>query len=107
MVASELQCSDNVTAYAGQQGSRFLVALFNKSDTGAVTISLRAETVVRNAEVWWLRGPALDAIDGVTLGGSSVEDNGHWLPRAERLPVSKSSVEVRLPPASGALVFLD
>ncbi|MDR3745514.1 MAG: hypothetical protein P4K80_05215, partial [Acidobacteriaceae bacterium] len=69
MVTTELECSENVTAYAGLQGSRILVALFNKGDAGEVTIRLRAEKAVHKAEAWRLRGPALDATDGVTLGG--------------------------------------
>ena len=54
-----------------------------------------------------LAGPAIDATDGVTLGGASVDEFGRWAPLMhEELHLTGNEIIVDVPAASAALVSL-
>ncbi len=75
--------AQNLTAFAARNGSHgFKLAIFNKAAAPA-TINITGLPVSRRASVWWLKAPAVDSLDGVTLGGSRVEGGGAFHPQAE------------------------
>jgi hypothetical protein len=106
MMDAQFASSAHVTAYAARRGPTRLVALFNKGASESVDVALTLDTPARTAEVWRLTGPALDATTGVTLGGAAIGADAGWRPTAERLTVDDGRVRLRLPAASGALVFV-
>jgi hypothetical protein len=57
--------------------------------------------------VWWLTAPNLASTTGVTLGGATILNDGHWALRPERLPRIGTTASLELRPATGALVFLE
>jgi hypothetical protein len=74
--------AQNVTAFAAKSGSHdFKLAIFNKS-AAPVRINMTGLPVSRTAQVWWLKAPAIDSLDGVTFGGSRVGTDGAFHPRA-------------------------
>ena len=78
----------NVTAFAARKGAQQLVAVFNKA-AQPVTMKLSGLGHAKDAKVWWLKGPAIDAHDGVTFGGSELS------PRGEFHPASQETVHLR------------
>jgi hypothetical protein len=52
-----------------------------------------------------LRGPAVDAKTGVTLGGAEVSPPGSWRPaKPETLPLGNAHLKIELAAASAAIV---
>jgi hypothetical protein len=75
--------AQNVTAFASKNGSRsFKLAIFNKA-AAPVRINIAGLPVAGRAHAWWLKAPAIDSLDGVTFGGSRIEADGTFHPRAE------------------------
>jgi hypothetical protein len=100
--------AQNVTAFAAQGDSRgahgFKLAIFNKS-AASVRINLTGLPAARNAQVWWLKAPAIDSLDGVTFGGSRVDADGAFHPRAEaELKIAGGRGSLELPGYSAAYV---
>lgn len=91
----------NVTAYAARKDGRTLVALFNKDLTRDVAVDLRGLPNGK-AMAWRLAAPALNATEGTTLGGESVENGKLDRPRTERIDPS----QIALPHGSAVLVTL-
>ena len=87
----------------GEDGKSKLV-LVNQS--GALPIDLRVsgEQPFTSARALTLSASSLWRIDGVTLGGSAVDANGHWQPQRETLSVDSGSAYLTLSPASAMLV---
>jgi hypothetical protein len=80
---SGLSDAQNVTAFAARNGAHGVkLALFNKA-AGAVKINIKGLLIAGKARAWWLKAPAIDALDGVTFGGSSIGADGAFQPRAE------------------------
>ena len=98
----------NVTAYAVEHEKGVKVAIFNKDAAAAVDLTIHAPGKARSATAWRLRGPALDATEGVTLAGAAIDDaRATWAPRdAEKLEVRDAAVRIHVPEASGVLVFI-
>jgi hypothetical protein len=54
-----------------------------------------------------LTGPAIDATEGVMLGGAVVDETGRWTPKLrERVNESDDDILLNVPAASAALVEL-
>lgn len=97
----------NATAYVAQAGRGWRVALVNKDATRDLDVALALPTGVRQAEVWRLSGPALDATEGITLAGSPVGPGAQWQPReVSRLKASHGVLSLPLPHASAAVLRL-
>jgi hypothetical protein len=97
----------NATAYAARQKSGFKVAIFNKHESQAVELSIRAPRRVHSATAWRMQAPALESTEGVTLAGTEIQTHAQWSPRAaEPLKVSNGTPRIRVPAASAALMFL-
>lgn len=94
----------NATAYAGHGSDGVRVAVFNKDEATPVRIAVRGFS--GSARMWRLEGPRLDATEGVMLAGAEIREHGQWRPKAERVSVRDGVVEVRVPAASGVLVFV-
>ncbi|HEX4284516.1 MAG TPA: hypothetical protein VHZ28_05455 [Terracidiphilus sp.] len=95
----------NATAYAARGADGVRVAIFNKDADSALRIKVRG-VAARAARVWRLGGPRLDATDGTTLAGTTIGEHAQWKPRAETADARGGGMEIAIPAASGAVVFL-
>ncbi len=95
-----------LTAYAGEKNGQTLLALINKSPSGARDTRVTAAKQFGSATVWRLTAPALDATSGVEFADAIIGSEGSWNPRSQHLPVRNGTVDVAMPAASAALVFL-
>ncbi|HWA93243.1 MAG TPA: hypothetical protein VG844_01480 [Terracidiphilus sp.] len=95
----------DVTAYAGRAKKEMRVALINKG-ADAVDVTLRGAGGKR-ARIWRLEGPALDATEGVALGDAEIASGAKWKPKDEEVAVSGDAVKVKVPGASGVVVFVN
>jgi hypothetical protein len=95
----------NMAAYATRAGDGELrVCLINKDSEKAARVAIDAGRPLENASILRLTAPSVDAKDGVSLGGSVVDDFGRWAPKLrEELPW-QSGAFVEVPAASAALV---
>jgi hypothetical protein len=102
----------NATAFAGEKDGELRVAIFNKDGAKDLAVRLRMPpgyktAGYKTAQVWRLSAPALDSTSGVTLAGSQVSRDGDWSPsRVETAQVAGDGIELQVPRASAALVFL-
>jgi hypothetical protein len=97
--------AENVTAFAAKSGARgFKLAIFNKS-AAPVRITIAGLPAARRAQVWWLKAPAIDSFDGVTFGGSRVQTDGAFQPRAEgEIKMRNGRASLELPGYSAACI---
>lgn len=95
----------NVTAFAAKSAShRFKLAIFNKS-AAPVRVNLAGLPAARNAQVWRLKAPAIDSLDGATFGGSRIGADGAWHPSADtQIRVRDGRGSLDLPGYSAACV---
>jgi hypothetical protein len=97
----------NATAYAGTKDGQLRVAIFNKDESHDLHLVLRIPDNYQEANIWRLRGPALDATSGVTLAGAEMSPDSGWSPiTVESLPMNTDGPAIDIPQASGAIVFL-
>jgi hypothetical protein len=97
----------NATAYAAKNESGILVAIFNKDESRALELSIRAPCPVATATAWRMQAPALDSTEGVTLAGAQIEAHAQWSPKiTEPVATQHGTPRIRVPAASAALVFL-
>jgi hypothetical protein len=83
------------------------VCLINKDSPGAIRVSISPGRRFSAASVLRLTGPALDAREGVTLGGAVVDETGRWTPKLrESADQHDGEVIINVPAASAALVAL-
>jgi hypothetical protein len=98
----------NATAYAARQKSGYMVAIFNKDESQAVELSIRAPRRIHSATAWRMQAPALDSTEGITLAGAQIQAHAQWSPRtAEPLEVKNGIPRIRVPASSAALMFLN
>jgi hypothetical protein len=70
--------------------------------------NIKPNVVMKQGRVTRLTGPALDARDGVMLGGAAVAADGSWTGvKHEPVKVANGSATLHVPAASAALVWLD
>jgi hypothetical protein len=93
-------------AYAAEKNGRTIIALVNKASSGDRGVLITADKPFHRASLWRLTGPALDATTDVEFGRAVVSAEGTWNPRSEPLPVLNGTVQVAVPAASAALIFL-
>ena len=79
------------------------LVLLNKSPTTSLQVAL-PKSAGRRASVLRLQAAALDATQGVTLGGSAIGADGSWHPTAEDIASSGETIVLDLPRASAAIV---
>lgn len=106
LLPARLAASDlNMTAYATRAGDGELrVCLINKEFEKAARVTIETGRPFEIASVLRLAAPSVAAKDGVSLGGSSIDDFGRWSPKQrEELPW-QSGAFVEVPPASATLV---
>lgn len=97
--------AQNLTAFAAKSGSYgFKLAIFNKA-AAPVRINMTGLPASRTAQVWWLKAPAIDSLEGVTFGGSRVDADGTFHPRAgTRAKVRDGCGSLDLPGYSAAYI---
>lgn len=78
-VLSQQTADQNVTAFAARKGAKQQLAVFNKA-AEPVTLKVNGLGHAKDAKVWWLKGPAIDAHDGVTFGGSELNGRDEYRP---------------------------
>lgn len=99
----------NATAYTSKAGQGLRIAIFNKDASRDLRIDIDLGGKARQAKLWRLTGPALDATRGVALAGAEVRHgDAAWAPKTEEaIAVHRGSLEVSVPHASAALLFVD
>jgi hypothetical protein len=95
----------NLTAYGVKNGNGLALAVINKDAAQDATVSLRAAGFSR-ARVMRLTAPALDAKDGIKLGGASVGSDGAWTGASETLRITNGNAALPVSRGSAALVWL-
>ena len=93
-------------AYAAERNGETMIALVNKSSSSGRRVAIRADKPFDRATLLRLTAPALDATEGVELGGASVSSDGTWSPGVEPLHVGKAALQVVVPAASAAVLSL-
>ncbi|MGO9966257.1 MAG: glycosyl hydrolase family 79 C-terminal domain-containing protein [Bryobacteraceae bacterium] len=99
--------STGLKAYATRPNKGPLtLTLINKGAvTSLLTVHIDGRVPARQASVIRLRGPAVDAKTGVTLGGAEVSPPGSWRPaKPETLPLGNAHLKIELAAASAAIV---
>jgi hypothetical protein len=95
-----------VRAYATQPDKEPLALTLINKQTAQAAVTVGGVPDGR-AAVIRLRGPAIDAKSGITLGGTEVTPAGTWKPlQPEMLPVRGGQIEIKLPAASAAIVLV-
>jgi hypothetical protein len=98
----------NLSAYAAGQGTRRVIAVFNKDFARDVQLRIALGVAAKSAQVWRLSAPAIDNVHDVTLAGAEVDAHGAWASKqVERLTVAGAIVNLRVPRGSAALVFAE
>ncbi len=95
-----------LTAYAvaGNDGATY-VAIVNKDATNTAVTAIQLGAPASRAVPLVLAGTGLNATTGTTLGGAPVGNDGSWVPApAAPVPVSGSTLNVYVPPASAVLL---
>jgi hypothetical protein len=83
------------------------ICLINQNITRDERVAINPGRTFTVASMLRLAGPAIDATDGVTLGGASVDEFGRWPPLVhEEVLLTGHEIVVDLSAASAALVSL-
>jgi hypothetical protein len=100
------QASDDLRAYAVRASDKTQrVVVINKDVRDGVELTIApGRDRVTGAAVTRLAGPGIDATQGITFGGASVDDFGQWTPAHQEAPVTGSEIAVDLPAASAVIV---
>ncbi len=97
--------SPAVKAYATQSGRAAPVLTLINKGTATCAATVNAGAVIRKASVVHLRGPAVSAKTGVTLGGDAVAPSGTWrIAEAGAVQIRSGEFTFDLPAASAAIV---
>jgi hypothetical protein len=93
-----------VTAFAARNGARQQLAIFNKA-AQPVSLKIRGLEHAKDASIWWLKGPAIDAHEGVTFGGSGLSGQGEYHAAAQdRVKLRGGHGELVLPSYTAAYI---
>ncbi len=94
-----------LTAYATRAGDGELrVCLINKEFEKAARVTIETGRPFGSASILRLTASSVHATDGVSLGGSSVDDFGRWMPEQREMLQWRGGAFVEVPAASAALV---
>jgi uncharacterized protein (TIGR03437 family) len=96
----------NLTAYGALDDDGTLrLTVINKDTTQDAAVSMAPGSGYTTALAMRLAAPAVDSTTGVTLGGSSVQADGSWLPaQLENISSSGGAFLTTVPAASAVLV---
>jgi hypothetical protein len=96
----------NLTAWGVRREDGGLNAILsNKDDNRSVGVNLTTGIAAARFDPLWLRGPALSATSGQTLGGVAIGSDGSWVPQPQApLIAGGGRLDVVLPPASAVLL---
>ena len=95
----------NMAAYATRAGDGELrVCLINKEFEKAARVAIETGRPFASASILRLTAPSVHATDGVSLGGSSIDDFGRWMPEQRETLQWQSGAFVEVPASSAALV---
>jgi hypothetical protein len=92
----------NLTAHAVRDGRELCVAVINKDKSQDASVTINGVSA-RSAAVMRLTASSLTAMNGITLGGASVDGEGNWTGKRERASLSAG---LQVPAGSAALVWL-
>jgi len=109
LVATEAKSDAKLIAHSvlGADG-KLRVTLVNKDLTKPIAASLAVGGKFAKGQVLRLTAPSIDATEGVTFAGATVNADGTWAPKTtEALTLSVGTATVTLPPASAALLILE
>ncbi len=98
-----------VKAYATQPcpGALALTLIHKGTQQSLLTVNVGRHAQGRRASIIRLKGAALSAKAGITLGGAEVAPSGTWKPsKTEILQVHYGHFSMNLPPASAAIVHI-
>jgi alpha-L-arabinofuranosidase len=98
--------SDALKAYATQSehGTLVLTMINKGAAAAAVDVEVTGLPHSRSATIVRLTAAAVDATDGIKLGGAEVTPQGRWRPvHAESLPVNTGRLSLSLPGFSAAV----
>ncbi len=101
--------ASGVKVYAAQsEKGAISLTLINKTATGAlVNIECDQHSDDDRASLIRLLAPAIDAREGITLGGAQVTPAGRWrIAKTEKPAMRKGKLTVRLPAFSAAIVHV-
>jgi hypothetical protein len=97
-------------AYAVRDGRRLKVVLDNLQDPASAkerAVTVKLDGRYAHADFIRMTGPALDTKTGITLGGSTVADDGTFPPMTRTaIKAPGRTLTLKLPPASATLVTL-
>src|SRR5262249_46504046 len=99
----------NVSAYAvGAADGSTNIVIVSKDASKGVHATIDVGAAITAAGVTYLRGPSLDATNGLTVGGVGIDRSGSFTPATGPIPlaVSGRTVTVDVPAASAALVHV-
>ncbi len=97
----------NVTAYAAKMKNEWRIAIFNKDLKKDLSLTIELPAPCKNANVWRLTGPNIDATENVSLANTVIGSDLSWVPNTEEKCVIKNSqCQLIVPRSSAALLFL-
>jgi hypothetical protein len=96
----------NFSAWGVQRDDGGLNAiLINKDEKRSISVNIATNNAANRFDPLWLRGTALSASTGQTLGGVAIGNDASWTPQPqEPLLASNGALKVLLPPASAVLL---
>jgi autotransporter-associated beta strand protein len=96
----------NFTAYGVRRTNGGISALLNNKETNDfVQVTVNLGTNVAAAQLIELTGPALDSIDGFTLGGAPINADGSWAGGVQSvLAMPNGQVTLIVPPITAVLL---
>ena len=96
----------NFSAWGVQRDDGGLNAiLINKDAERSISVDIATNIAASRFDPLWLRGTALSASTGQTLGGVAIGNDASWTPQPqEPLIASDGALIVQLPPASAVLL---
>jgi hypothetical protein len=108
LLPTQLQSgAGDLRAFAVRAGDGGLqVCLINKEGARGMRVRVDPRRIFAKASVMRLVGPALDAVADITLGGSSVDEHGRWMPVVDAITPAARAITVDVPATSAALVML-
>lgn len=97
----------NCTAYSTQSNDSSWIILINKDFTKDAQAELELSNRSGAAKLYRLVAPSIEAKDHLTLGGSSVAEDGTWTPgEPEIVSISQGNIQFPIAHASAVLIKL-
>ena len=96
----------NFSAWGVQRDDGGLNAvLINKDENRSISVNIATNIAANRFDPLWLRGTALSASTGQTLGNVAISNNGTWSPQAQApLVATDGLLNVLLPPTTAVLL---